>query len=442
MNPLGHVGAGLARAGCKSRSRLIALRPSALLPRSRLAQSAAEEQMPENLRKIMADYDQRRAFEEANQPWQWRLLNSTAGGMLGAGFAGTMMYLFYCLDDVSSPLHDLWGVVFRSIGAQSAKNQLLRAARWRLLPKDFDKDDPYLVIEPQEGLKFFNPVGLAPGLDKEAVGLSAFFDIGFGFVDAGPVGGSKGCEGAEVWKNLQLRDPSREVTHLGLTGVLVGGDKDELLGHMSALGPKVQLFSVDLAAIPRELRSGDALVKLLRELNVASTEVPGGGPRVFVRLPAAWPDTSASPQARRLAVGDAAAAALAGRASGLVICHDDSASDYDCRGNEESRRFHRELIEEGFVRSKGELVIVASGGMRNGRDAMDAVEAGATVVQISSLLLSEGPRACRRIKDEMAQLLMQEGHVNLAAVVGLATLRKTGKSKQKIRNPWKPKAAQ
>ena len=35
-----------------------------------------------------------------------------------------------------------------------------------------------------EGLKFFTPVGLASGLDCEGEGIEAFFNLGFGFVEA------------------------------------------------------------------------------------------------------------------------------------------------------------------------------------------------------------------------------------------------------------------
>jgi len=46
------------------------------------------------------------------------------------------------------------------------------------------EDDPYLMTEPLEGLRFFTPVGLAPGLDPLGEGIPAFFDLGFGFVEA------------------------------------------------------------------------------------------------------------------------------------------------------------------------------------------------------------------------------------------------------------------
>ena len=46
------------------------------------------------------------------------------------------------------------------------------------------QDDPYLVIEPHDGLKFYTPVGLGPGLDASGEAVSGFLDLGFGFLEA------------------------------------------------------------------------------------------------------------------------------------------------------------------------------------------------------------------------------------------------------------------
>ncbi|CAE8620675.1 unnamed protein product [Polarella glacialis] len=405
------------------------------------ALAKGQPEMPADLKQFMKDYERQQAEAEAKESLFWRIMGSRHGGFLGAAIAGGFMYAFYCMDDVSSDLHRFWGSLFRRLGPEAARSWLIWAARRRLLPRDYDKDDPYLIIEPQEGLRFMTPVGLAAGIDREAEGLNALFDLGFGFLEVGPVGGEQGADGATVWKHLCERDSSHEVTQFGLLGAAVGGDRAELLGHMSALGPKVQLFFIDLGSVPRQLCSGTALVQLTRDLEMAAAELPGGGPRVVLRLPAAWPEKSATRQARLHEVSEVAAAALAGGASGLVLCHDDAASGGNCLGNEDSRRFHRELVSEAFLRTQGELMLIGCGGIRNGDDAMKLIESGTSVVQISTILLTEGPIACRRIKNEMAQLLMHEGWLNLQEAVGSAVRKKTKATAKKKRNLWKPKAA-
>ena len=50
---------------------------------------------------------------------------------------------------------------------------------------------------------------------------------------------------------------------------------------MSLLGPKLQLFAVDLAALPANNRG--EVAKIAKELVLAAMQLPGGGPRIFLR---------------------------------------------------------------------------------------------------------------------------------------------------------------
>merc|ERR1712083_4730 len=94
------------------------------------------------------------------------------------------------------------------------------------------------------------------------------------------------------------------------------------------------------------------------------------------------------------------------------------------------------IVGEVYQRTGGRLVIIASGGISSGADVLERIEAGATTVQMSSLLFSEGPKACRRIKNELSQLVMNEGHIYLQDVVGAAH-RKKRKAPRK--NLWRAK---
>eukprot|EP00434_Breviolum_minutum_P005442 symbB.v1.2.004795.t1/scaffold270.1/size246978/6 len=411
--------------------------PSLLHSRRFLAAPApgplAPPRSAEEMRQYIDEYDRKVAEEEARESGAWRRFNSNIGAWFGAVISGGILYVFYCVDDVSSTLSDVWAYFLRRLSEESQRHVMLQAARWRILPKDMDKDDPYLMTEPLEGLRFFTPVGLAPGLDPLGEGIPAFFDLGFGFVEVGPV--VPGSKDSDVLAHqISTRDSSKQIAHFGLLGVCIGGTKQEILHQLKILGPHVEYLAVDAARVDSDVSE---VLKLLREM-IARTLTMPGAPRIFLRLPAGWP-ASGSHEAQRMAVGTIAEELRRIEAAGLIICHDDEAAE-DYGGTEETRRLHRELVSEAFRQTKGDVVIIASGGMRHGRDALDAVEAGANAVQISSMLLTEGPRACRRIKDDLAQLLMQEGHKNLASVIGAAVHRQTGRIKpKKKRNLWKPK---
>lgn len=388
--------------------------------------------MPERLQSLMEEYEKRRAAEEAAQGWAPRLFYSRWAGVLGMGVSGGLMFLIYSLDDVSSELHVFLGWLLSRLDRAQAHTIFLRAAAQRWLPKDYDKDDPYLVIEPEEGLRFMTPVGLAAGFDIGAVAPDAFFDLGFGFVEVGPVGGAGAASAAE---RLASRDSSGQLAHLGIVGVAISGGRQELLSSVAVLGTHADYLAVDLAAVPANEQGEEALRQLVADVVAKAATLPGE-PKVFLRVPASWPQAGSSASARRAAAVAAGMVAVIAGADGLILCENDvEGGNVD---DEPAWVPSLDIISDVYRRTGGRLVLVSSGGVLTGRGALDRVEAGATVVQISSLLLSEGPQACRRIKNELSQLLTNEGYVNLHDAVGVAH-RKNRRGRR--RNLWRAKDA-
>ena len=56
--------------------------------------------------------------------------------------------------------------------------------------------------------------------------------------------------------------------------------------------------------------------------------------------------------------------------------------------------------------------------MGSGADAYAKIRAGATLVQLYSAMVYEGPPLIRRIKDELAALLARDGIKSVADAVG------------------------
>mmetsp|Transcript_66474 Transcript_66474/g.171920 ORF Transcript_66474/g.171920 Transcript_66474/m.171920 type:complete len:458 (+) Transcript_66474:61-1434(+) len=385
------------------------------------------EELPENLRKIMDDYERKMDKDEDSQGFVQRLFLGKHAAVAGIFFASTIMYLMNAIDDVTSELHHCTSLLLRILGPEAAQRFLLRAAAWGCLPSDYDKDDPYLIIEPQEGLRFFTPVGLASGFDVGAVGPNAFLNLGFGFVEVGPVEAADAEALGGVRQRLAARDRTDQVVHLGLVGACIRGSTSaELLGATEVLGAYVDYITLDLGPLPKAARVESALGRLVLDVVSAANSVPGGGPAVFLKVPAGYPARAARDTERVEAAGSAAAAALFGGAAGIILAHgeDEELADSGAAA---------ELLSEVYRRTDGRLTLIASGGVRTGREALGLIEAGATVIQISHLLVSEGPQVCRRLKSEMSQALMERNYVSLQDAVGAAHRKK----KVKRRNPWK-----
>jgi dihydroorotate dehydrogenase len=58
------------------------------------------------------------------------------------------------------------------------------------------------------------------------------------------------------------------------------------------------------------------------------------------------------------------------------------------------------------------------GGVASGADAYAKIRAGASLVQLYSALVFEGPGLAARIKRDLAALLRRDGYASVAAAVG------------------------
>jgi len=421
------------------------------MPRGRGGRALAAEHgkdppLPEHLQWIVDDYGARRAEEEARRGWFTQLLDSRYAALVGFTTIGSIAFIALSIGDAASGLHAATAWLLRQLGPERARTIFLRAAANGWLPRDLEKDDAYLVMEPREGLRFMTPVGLAAGFDQDAAGVNGFLNMGFGFVEVGPVGGAGVHDAAVLAARISDRLAARDCTtkqfaRLGLVGVALGGGCDELSSLAVTLSPHVDYLVLDLDRIPVELHSEKALTELVMDVVGAVSTLLGAGPGVFIKvrvLPAAAGSKS-SMHGVATAIGRAA---LEGGAVGLVLC-DGVGSDIG--EGETADPLLTKVIGDVYRETDGRLVIIASGGVESGRDALRQIEAGATVVQISSLLLSEGPGACRRIKNELAALMVSSGRAggSLQDSVGAAhrsCRHRVGTGRP--RNPWRKKVAE
>ncbi len=64
------------------------------------------------------------------------------------------------------------------------------------------------------------------------------------------------------------------------------------------------------------------------------------------------------------------------------------------------------------------MPLIAAGGIENGVDAFARIRAGASLVQLYTALLYQGPGLARRIASELRLLLDRHGFATLADAVG------------------------
>jgi dihydroorotate dehydrogenase len=85
----------------------------------------------------------------------------------------------------------------------------------------------------------------------------------------------------------------------------------------------------------------------------------------------------------------------------------------------------RDLAQQRLIdfrkASGGKIPLIGVGGISTAEDAYARIRAGASLVQIYSALVYEGPGLARKINKGLARLLRRDGLNNIADAVGVDT---------------------
>ena len=76
------------------------------------------------------------------------------------------------------------------------------------------------------------------------------------------------------------------------------------------------------------------------------------------------------------------------------------------------------VLADLYRLTEGKLPLVGVGGVASGSDAYRKIRAGASLVQLYTALVYQGPALVMRIKSELARLLREDGFETVAAAVG------------------------
>ena len=76
------------------------------------------------------------------------------------------------------------------------------------------------------------------------------------------------------------------------------------------------------------------------------------------------------------------------------------------------------VLAEVYKLTEGTIPLIGVGGIGSGADAYAKIRAGASLVQLYSALVFEGPGLVNTIKQDLAKLLKRDGFSSVAAAVG------------------------
>jgi dihydroorotate dehydrogenase len=340
--------------------------------------------------------------------------------------------------------YSLADVVLSRLDAETAHGLALRALKSGLMPADRRDDLPSLSVSAW-GRRLPNPIGLAAGFDKNAEVPDAMLGLGFGFVEIGSVTprpqegnprprlfrlpedrgvinrmGFPG-EGLEAARSRLAARPRR-----GFVGVNVGANKDstdraaDYVACSVALAPYADYLVCNVSSpnTPglRNLQGRAQLSDLLKRVQDAIAVKPV--PLVVKIAPDAGDDD----------LDDIVAVCRDLRMDGIIVGNTTLSRPSSLRSarREETgglsgaplTALSTEVLRRTARRVEGQFPLIGCGGIGSGADAYAKICAGATLVQLYSAMVYEGPPLVRRIKDELAALLARDGFASVTEAIG------------------------
>jgi dihydroorotate dehydrogenase len=287
------------------------------------------------------------------------------------------------------------------------------------------------------GLKFPNRIGLAAGLDKEADTIDALGRLGFGCVEIGTITprpqpgnpkprlfrlieheaiinrmGFNNCGIEESVSNVK-----RAKTFRGIIGFNIGKNKDtpnedaaaDYLACLRGAYPVADYVAVNLSSpnTPglRELQSPDASARLLETLKREQDRLAAEhGKRVPLLFKVA-PDLDDDH------IRDLAAVFLAGGLDGLIATNTtldrDRVADHpraaEAGGLSGRPEFQKStaVLQAFASHLAGRVPIIGVGGISSLEDAREKLRAGASLVQVYTAFIYQGPRLIRQLAREL-----------------------------------------
>ncbi|MCK5782346.1 MAG: quinone-dependent dihydroorotate dehydrogenase [Flavobacteriales bacterium] len=287
------------------------------------------------------------------------------------------------------------------------------------------------------GIKFKNPVGLAAGLDKDAELFDELANFGFGFIEIGTVT-PKGQPGNPAPRAFRLIPDDGLINRMGFnnkgvmdaktllqkrkSGVIIGGnigknkvtpnDKavDDYVLNFEALFDVVDYFVVNVSSpnTPnlRELQDKEPLTKLLSTLQTLNDDKPTQKP-ILLKI---------APDLTNEQLDDIVDIVNDTKIAGLIATNTTISREGLTATKERIeeigagglsgipvRKRSTEVVKYLHDKSNGAFPIIGVGGIHTAEDAIEKLRAGASLVQVYTGFIYEGPSIVKNINKGIAK---------------------------------------
>lgn len=332
------------------------------------------------------------------------------------------------------------------------------------------------------GLVFPNPIGLAAGFDKDGQAIQPLLDMGFGSVEIGSVTpkpqpgnakprmfrlvddlgiinrygfNSKGADDVEenlkAFRQSQQQQAAEHVSHdetntyskyikplvswisppakpaHGLLGINIGKNKTtedakvDYVQNILQLGSYADYIVINISSpnTPnlRDLQKAEAISELvqacLKARNQQTKPVP-----LLVKLAPDLTDEELKSMIPTLRQVDGIVVTNTTNARPESLTSSENIDEIGGLSGAPLKDKSTEIIRKLYSMMDGDVFIIGVGGIGSGEDAYEKLKAGASIVQIYSMMVYKGAGCVSRIRHDLADLMIHNGQKSLSEVIG------------------------
>lgn len=297
-------------------------------------------------------------------------------------------------------------------------------------------------------LSFDNPVGLAAGFDKNAEIYNQVDKFGFGFTEIGTIT-PKPQEGnlkPRVFRLIQdkaiinrLGFPNEGMNEItkkmkknipkGICGVNIGPNKENATSiddYLLCFDQFFELASYIVINISspntpklRSLHNNEKITELIDAIKKRRAEKKSNVPIIL----------KVSPDIEEDKIEGICNILLEKSMDGVILTNttirnkSSLSSEHRIQdgglSGEPLNEISNKIIQKFYLRLGSSIPIIGAGGVSSGATAYEKIKSGASLLQLYTALIYEGPYVAKKINKELSNLIKLNGYNNISEVIGI-----------------------
>lgn len=299
------------------------------------------------------------------------------------------------------------------------------------------------------GIKFKNPIGLAAGFDKNAQLTNILSEVGFGFMEVGSITGES-CQGNPKPRLWRLPKSKAIVVYYGLknkgaekisyslkkkkfrfpVGISIAktnspntceidkgiADYNKAFSYFTEIGDYITInISCPNAYGGQPFTDSNKLDSLLNVISKTEYAKP-----IFIKL---------NPDLNKTEIDEIIKVVRKYQISGF-ICTNLTKNRVNEKiiesvvpknggiSGQVVKDLSLNIVKYIYQQTKGEYIIIGCGGIFSATDAYQMIKAGASLIQLITGMIFNGPQVVSEINQGLVKLIKQDGYNNISEAIG------------------------